>query len=52
VVATPEAGAIAEGIQRFFAGDVAAMRRNMQAQREQLSWKRFADQLVAFAASL
>ncbi len=52
VVPVPEAGALAEGVLRFFAGDVPSMRLNMEAQRERLSWKRFADQLVVFAASL
>ncbi len=52
VVSVAEAGAIAEGIQRFFAGDAQVFRRHMEAQREQLSWKRFSDQLVTFASSL
>jgi glycosyltransferase involved in cell wall biosynthesis len=53
IVDRPESGAIAEAIARFHGEHKASADRSRIAElREELSWKRFADQLVAFASSL
>lgn len=53
VVERPEASAIAQAITRFHAeGKAAAYRARIAALQDELSWKRFADQLVAFASTL
>lgn len=53
IVSEPEAGAIAEAIAGFHAsGRASAYRARIAELREELSWKRFADQLAAFASSL
>lgn len=53
IVQWPETGAIAEAITGFHSsGQGAAYRARIAELREELSWKRFADQLVAFASSL
>ena len=53
VVPVPEAGAIARTIGVFFQdGRAADYRTNIAGLREELSWKRFADQLIAFAGKL
>lgn len=52
IVPEVSAGAIAEGIRRFFALDRGAITVNIAQLKEELSWKRFADQLVDFARSL
>ena len=53
IVPRPEAGAIAETLVAFHTGGrVPAYRARIAKLREELSWKRFADQLVAFASSL
>lgn len=52
IVPQANAAAITEGIQRFFTLDGAAIRTNIARLQDELSWKRFADQLVTFARSL
>ena len=53
IVDRPESGAIAEAIAGFHAsGRASAYRTRIAELREELSWKRFAGQLVAFASSL
>lgn len=53
IVPLPEAGAIAEAISGFHtSGRASAYRARIAELREELSWKRFADHLVAFASSL
>lgn len=53
IVDRPDSGAIAEAIARFHEEHKAPVYRARIAElREELSWKRFADQLVTFAASL
>lgn len=53
IVPAPEAGAIAEAIAGFHAsGRASSYRARIAELREELSWKRFADQLVTFASSL
>lgn len=52
IVPQANVAAIAEGIQRFFTLDRGAITVNIAQLKEELSWKRFADQLVDFARSL
>jgi glycosyltransferase involved in cell wall biosynthesis len=53
IVPRPEAGAIAEAIAGFHtSGRASVYRARIAELREELSWERFADQLVAFASSL
>jgi glycosyltransferase involved in cell wall biosynthesis len=53
IVPRPEAGAIASAIAGFHAsGKAAAYRARIAELRDELSWERFAGQLVAFASSL
>lgn len=53
VVPVPASEAIADALNRFFTeGRAPVYRANIAALREQLSWKRFADQLVDFAGTL
>ena len=46
------ASAVEAGIKQFFDRDPTALRANIAALREELSWKRFADGLVEFAQQL
>jgi glycosyltransferase involved in cell wall biosynthesis len=53
IVDRPDSAAIAQAMARFHQDGKAAVYRGRIAElREELSWKRFADQLVAFASSL
>jgi hypothetical protein len=46
------AAAIAAGITEFFDQDPSALRANIAALREELSWHRFAEGLVDFVSEL
>lgn len=52
LVTQVSASAIAAGIKEFFDGDPTALRANIAALREELSWKRFAKGLEEFAEGL